>query len=141
MQTSHKTVYRTTFNAPIEKVWDGLTNPLMVKQYFFGSDMVTTWETGSPIYFRGEWEGKSYEDKGIVKEFVPNKKLVYTYLSDWSNLPDSPENYLLVTYEVATVGNTSELTITQTNYDAEKAKHSEANWGSVMDGLKKLIEK
>jgi len=32
------------------------------------------------------------------------------------------------------------LTIHQTNYDEEKAKHSEGSWSSLVDGLKKLIE-
>jgi len=32
------------------------------------------------------------------------------------------------------------LTITQSNYDEEKARHSADNWGTVVAGLKKLVE-
>ena len=124
MQTNFKTNYRTIVKAPIEKVWNALTNAEIVKQYFFGSDQVTDWKVGSPIYFRGEYEGKSYEDKGIVQEYVPNKKLSFSYLSSWNALEDKPENYLLVQYEVKEVPEGTELTITQSNYDEEKAKHS-----------------
>jgi uncharacterized protein YndB with AHSA1/START domain len=141
MQTDHKSNYKTVIKAPVEKVWEALTKPEIVKQYFFGSNMVTDWKVGSPLYFRGEYEGKSYEDKGIVKEYTPNQSLTYSYLSSWNNLPDKPENYLLVSYAVKAVPEGTELTITQTNYDAEKAKHSEDNWTSVIDGLKQIVEK
>jgi uncharacterized protein YndB with AHSA1/START domain len=140
MQTNHKSNYRTVVKAPLPKVWDALINPELVKQYFFGSNMETDLKVGSPIYFWGDYEGKPYKDKGIIQEYVPNQLLSYTYLSNWSNLPDVPENYLLVTYSVKEVDGGTELTIVQTNYDDEKAKHSEENWKIVIDGLKKLVE-
>jgi len=140
MQHHPKCQYKTIVKAPIQKVWDALTNPATVKEYFFGSNLVTDWKVGSPIYFQGEWEGKPYKDKGIVKEYVPHSFLTYTYLSNWSGLPDSPENYLEIKYEVKTVDEGTELIITQSNYDEEKAKHSEENWATVMGGMKKLIE-
>lgn len=140
MQTAHKSFYKTTIHAPVAKVWEALTKREIVKQYFFGSDMVTDWKVGSPIYFRGEYEGKSYEDKGEVLEYTPNEFLAFSYLSNWSGLPDVPENYLLINYSVREVEGGTELTITQTNYDEEKAKHSEENWKIVIDGLKRIVE-
>lgn len=141
MQTNHQSTYRTIIKAPIEKVWDALTNAEIVKQYFFGSNQETTWEIGSPLLWTGEYEGQSYVDKGVVLDFFPNKKLSYSYLSSWSGLDDKPENYLLVSYEVAQKESGTELIITQSNYDEEKAKHSAENWAVVIDGLKKIVEK
>jgi uncharacterized protein YndB with AHSA1/START domain len=140
MQTHHKIEYKTTINAPVEKVWDALTNPDIVKQYFFGTNLITNWETGSNIVFQGEWEGQKYEDKGQILEYTHLKKAAYTYLSSWSGKEDKPENYLWVCYEVAPTKNGTELTISQTNYDEEKANHSMGNWASLMDGMRKLIE-
>ncbi len=141
MQTRHVTNYKTTINAPIEKVWDALTNPELVKQYFFGSEQQTDWKVGSPIIWSGEYEGQNYVDKGTVLEFEPNRKLAFSYLSSWSNKEDKPENYLMVTYEIMAAENGgTDLTITQTNYDAEKAAHSAENWKVVIDGMKALIE-
>ncbi|NJN26930.1 MAG: SRPBCC domain-containing protein [Cyclobacteriaceae bacterium] len=34
----------------------------------------------------------------------------------------------------------TKLTITQSNYDQEKANHSAANWARVIDGLKQIVE-
>ena len=140
MQTHHLTSYTTIIHAPLEKVWDALTNPAIIKLYFFGTNLVTDWKPGSPLTFHGEWEGQAYEDKGTVLEYTPNKSLSYSYLSSWSQKPDLPENYLLVTYAVEPVEDGTKLTITQTNYDAERAAHSEGNWASVMEGMRKIVE-
>ncbi|UII32253.1 SRPBCC domain-containing protein [Fulvivirga ulvae] len=140
MQKEFKSTYETEIAAPIEKVWDALINPVIVKKYFFGSNQETDWKIGSPILWTGEYEGSSYTDKGFVMEFVPHSKLSYSYLSSWSGLEDKPENYLLVTYQVKTIEMGTKLTITQSNYDEEKAKHSSENWAVVIDGLKKIVE-
>lgn len=140
MITDNISTYKTTINASVEKVWEALTNAEIVKQYFFGSNQETDWKIGSPILWTGEYEGTTYVDKGVVLEFSPNDRLSYSYLSSWSGLDDNPENYLSVTYEVKPIETGTELTITQSNYDEEKAKHSAENWSVVIDGLKKLVE-
>lgn len=140
MQNQFITNYQTIIKSPIEKVWDALTNPEMVHKYFFGSQLETTWEVGTSILWKGEYEGKMYQDKGIVLDYIPNKELSFSYLSDWSGKEDKPENYLQIRYEVAALENDTQLRITQTNYDEEKVKHSEENWASVIDMLKNLIE-
>ncbi|PZX46497.1 uncharacterized protein YndB with AHSA1/START domain [Algoriphagus chordae] len=140
MQTRHLSNYQTIIKAPIEKVWDALINPELVKQYFFGSNQETDWTVGSKILWTGEHEGATYVDKGVVLEFIQNDKLSYSYLSSWSGLDDKPENYLLVTFKVKPIEAGTELTITQSNYDEEKAKHSAENWATVINGLKKLVE-
>lgn len=140
MQTDFKAQFKTTINASVEKVWNALTNPEIVKQYFFGTDLITDWKVGGPIIFQGEWEGQKYKDQGEVLEYQRNKKLAYSYLSNWSNKEDKPENYLWISYEVKDLGDKTELVITQSNYDAEKAEHSASNWESLMQEMKKLVE-
>lgn len=140
MVTDNISTYKTTINASVEKVWEALTNTEIVKQYFFGFNQETNWKTGSPILWTGEYEGTTYVDKGVVLKFLPNTKLSYSYLSSWSGLDDKAENYLLVTYEVKPIEARTELTITQSNYTQDKAKHSAENWAFVIDGLKKLVE-
>ena len=140
MTTHHKITYKTIVHASKEKVWDALTNPEIVKQYFFGTDLVSTWEIGSDIIFQGGWEGQTYVDKGKILEYIHNEKVSYSYLSSWSGKEDLPENYLWVSYEVKDIDGDTELTIHQTNYDEERAKHSETSWASIIDGMKQLIE-
>lgn len=140
METNYTSAYQTVINAPVEKVWKALTDPDLVKQYFFGTTQETDWKVGSPVIWKGEYEGKEYVDKGTVLEFEPNKKLAFSYLSSWANKEDLPENYLFVSYEVEPAESGTQLTITQSNYDEERRRHSAENWASVIDGLKKLVE-
>ena len=82
--------------APIEKVWDALTRPELIKKWLYGTDTVTDWKPGGPILWRGTWEGKTYEDKGKILAVEKPTKLSYTYWSNFSGKPDIPENYATV---------------------------------------------
>ena len=131
----------TTINAPASKVWDALTKPDQIKQYMFGTQVTTDWKVGSPITYKGEWKGKAYEDKGKVLEIEPRKRLVSTFWSALAGLPDTPENYKTVRYELAPEGDRTKLTITQdNNATQEEATEAEKNWRMVLDGIKKLLE-
>jgi uncharacterized protein YndB with AHSA1/START domain len=136
--TSKTTV---TFNAPIEKVWQGVTDPAIVKQYFFGTNLKSDWQVGSPITFSGEWEGHKYEDHGIILDIDQPRLLKYSYWSSMSGTEDTPENYNDITYDLSENNGTTTLIITQEGVkDQEAADHSEQNWTSVFEGLKKIIE-
>ena len=130
-----------TINAPTSKVWDALTKPDLIKQYLSGTEVATDWQVGSPITYKGTWEGKTYEDKGEILQIEPGRLLVSTYWSSLSGVPDIPENYKTVRYELSAEGDRTRLTVTQDNNDSqEEAEHSERNWNLVLDGLKKLLE-
>ena len=83
----------TIINAPASKVWEALTKPNLIKQYLYGTEVTTDWQVGSPITYRGEWEVKTYEDKGKILQVEPERLLVSTFWSSLAGLPDSPENY------------------------------------------------
>jgi len=130
-----------TINAPASTVWQALTDPQLIKQYLFGTNVTTDWKVGSPITYRGVWEGKAYEDKGKILEIKAEKLLVSTYWSGMSGIPDLPENYQTVRYELSPEGSGTRLTIIQDNNDTqESADHSAQNWKMVLDGMKKLLE-
>ena len=113
----------------------------MIKQYLFGTQVTTDWKVGSPITYRGVWQGKAYEDKGIVLEVVPGKSLVSTYWSGFSGRPDIPANYQRVAYTLEPAPEGTRLTLTQSNIPSEKERdHSMQNWGMVLEALKKLVE-
>jgi len=131
----------TTIHAAPDRVWKALTDPALIKQYFFGTDVVTDWKVGSPILYKGEWQGKTFEDKGKILKFEPNHLLQTTHWSPLSGVPDTPENYHTVSYELEPAGNDTKLTLRQDNNANEKEKaDSEKNWRMMLDGLKKLLE-
>jgi uncharacterized protein YndB with AHSA1/START domain len=131
-----------TIDAPASKVWDALINPEMIKQYLFGTDAISDWKVGSPITYKGSWDGKAYEDKGTVLNVVDEKLLESTYWSSMSGTSDAPENYKNVRYELIPINNGTILMITQNNNATEEEKnHSEQNWKMVLNSLKELLEK
>lgn len=131
---------KTTIHAPINKVWDALTKPEIIRQYFFGTNTITDWQPGSPIKFMGEWEGKSYEDKGTILAMKPYKLIKYNYWSSMSGIEDKPENYVIVTYELSGEDNNVTVIVRQENIPDEKMKeHSRENWKKVLNGLKNVV--
>lgn len=131
-----------TIDKPPTDVWRALTDPDLVSQYMFGTELVTDWTVGGPVLYRGEWEGTTYEDTGTVIEFRPAELLQTTHFSPLTGAEDIPENYHTVTYalEELSAGRTL-VTLTQDNNDTpEAAEHSRANWETVLTGLKDVVE-
>ncbi len=138
---AHTAEASIVIDAPLSVVWEALTKKELVKQYFFGTDLETTWEVGTPVFWRGEWQGKKYEDKGTVKVFKPLDTLTYDYFSSMSGESDVPEHYALLTYKVMPQGASTRVTIIQSNIKTEEsAEHSKKNWTMVLQTLKQFLE-
>ncbi|RPJ20575.1 MAG: SRPBCC domain-containing protein [Chloroflexi bacterium] len=129
-------------DAPASKVWEALVNPKLIKQYLFGTDVTTDWKVGSSITYKGEWEGQAYEDKGTILQIEPEALLVSTYWSPVSGLPDAPEHYQTIRYELNSNGGThTTVTVTQDNIKSkEDAARFEQNWNMTLKSMKKVVE-
>jgi uncharacterized protein YndB with AHSA1/START domain len=127
--------------APSEMVWNALVTPESIKQYMFGTTVVSDWHEGSPIFWRGEWQGRPYEDKGTILQFKLGRKIQYSHFSPLSGVPDKPENYHTVTVELSANGNQTHVLLSQdNNANEEERLHSEKNWEMMLSGLKKFVE-
>ena len=130
-----------TISAPIAKVWDALVNPEMIKQYMFGTNAVSDWKEGSPIVWKGEWEGKPYEDKGVILQLKPERVLQYSHFSPLSGQADVPANYHTVTIELSPEEKGTILLLSQDNNSTEEDReHSEKMWGMMLTGIKRVLE-
>ncbi len=131
-----------TINAPVADVWDSLVNPVIAKQYFWGAEVSSDWQVGSPITFRGEFNGNQYEEKGEILQFQPESLLQYSHWSDLEDLPDVPENYRNWTFRLTKEGTMVSLTVTEDNIPTEKQKErSDEFWVGVLKTIKQLLEK
>jgi uncharacterized protein YndB with AHSA1/START domain len=131
----------TTVDAPRGSVWSALTDPELIKRYMMGSHVETDWHPGSPISWRGEYNGKAYEDKGEVLEVIPERLLTVTHFSALSGEADRPENYHTVSYTLEDAGGGTRVTLTQDNNASEEdAAHSAETWSQMLAGLKKVVE-
>ena len=129
-------------HAPAAKVWKALIRPELIKQYMFGTEAISDWKVGSPITYKGVWEGKSYEDKGKILQIVPEKLFQSTYWSSIGGSEDRPENYATVTYELEARNGSTILTVSQDNIaDEKEVGHMKKNWNMVLETIKKLLEK
>lgn len=130
-----------SLDATPSKVWEALTNPKLIKQYMFGTEVTSDWKQGNPITWKGEYEGKSYKDKGVIKKIEANKILQHTYLSGMTGKEDKPENYATVTYKLSKEDDKTMLSLSQDNNENEEAKEgSIKNWKTVLKKLKEVVE-
>ena len=136
----HVAVAEIQIDAAPGRVWSALTDPAEIEQYMIGSEVVTDWEPGSRIVWRGEYEGKGYEDHGEILVFEPDRLLVMTHFSPLSGEQDLPENYHALWYEVDEVDGGTRVRLTQdNNRSPEAAEHSRANWEKMLAGLKSVV--
>ncbi len=131
-----------SINAPSEKVWKALVDPDAIRQYMFGTQVVSDWREGRPIVWKGEWQGKPYEDKGVILQFKPGRVIQYSHFSPLSGLEDQPENYHTVTIELSADGNQTRVALSQDhNATEEERAHSEKNWEMMLTALNKFLER
>ena len=129
-------------DAAPEKVWNLLTKPGSDPDIMFGSEVVSDFKKGSPIVWKGEWEGKAFEDKGEIIAIDAPSRLAVTHFSPLSGDQDSPENYHRLAFELEPISSGTRVTLVQDgNASAEAAEHSTANWQMMLDGLKKAAER
>ena len=128
--------------APAGKVWLALTVPGLVKQWQYGSDLLTTWEPGTPIIFRNEWNGQIFEQKGTVLEFIPGLRLKYSLFVPRPDLQDIPEHHFFMTYELTESGGLTSVLFRQE--DPRPSPPNDASGGDdgpdVLSSLKELVE-
>jgi len=139
MKTSDSTV---KILAPASKVWRALTDPGLVKRWQYGSDLLTTWEVGTSIVFRNEWNGQVFKQWGTIIEFVPESRLKYSLFFPRPDLQDIPGSYFFMTYELAQDDGSTLLLVRQE--DPRPFPPIESSGGDdgpdVLAELKKLVE-
>jgi uncharacterized protein YndB with AHSA1/START domain len=136
-------------NAPSAKVWDTLTNPEQTQKYMFGCQTVSDWKPGSPLLWKGNYEGKDMIFvKGVILDIKPFEMLQYTVIDPNSPMKDIPENYLRVIYQLKQDGQKTVLTVTQDGFeDAEDGErryketyNNGEGWNPILIQIKKLAE-
>ncbi len=136
-----KNLSTITINAPVQKVWDALTKPELVKQWQYGSELITDWKVGSGIRFRAEWEGKVFEQWGKVSALIQHKVIRYSLFVPRPDLEDKPENYFVMSYILTEQGEKVKLEIIQEdNRPGAKQDAPQGEENTVLQSLKSLIE-
>ncbi|MFF0264603.1 SRPBCC domain-containing protein [Kribbella sp. NPDC004536] len=136
--TGFVAVAEVDIDASAAQVWDVLTSPDRLKELWFGAEVETDWQVGSPITWSGEWEGKQYQDKGEILAIEPGHLLRMTHFSPLTGQPDVPENYHTLTYTLT--GNTHLKLEQDNNANEDEAKHSQTMWQTLVTKVKEAAE-
>jgi len=123
------------------QVWRALTEPEQIRAYLSGAEVDTTWEPGTPITWRGEYDGRSFEDRGEVLEVEPERRLVVTHYSPLTGQPDRPESYHHVTWSLRDDGDHTEVSVTQSLVEGEQEATARESWTNVLRQLKEHVER
>jgi uncharacterized protein YndB with AHSA1/START domain len=134
-------VYQVFIKATPEQIWDAITKPEFTTQYFYGSAVDSTLETGAP--FRGWTADRSRQlVDGEVLESDRPRRLSHT----WRALYDeetAAEPYSRVTWEIESQdGGYAKLTVVHDRLEAapKTAENVAGGWSYILSGLKTLLE-
>jgi uncharacterized protein YndB with AHSA1/START domain len=131
-----------TITAPAGDVWDALVTPAAIKTYMFGATVTSDWVVGSPIVWTGEWQGRAYEDRGVLLQIVRKRVLEFSHFSPLAGAADLPENYHIVTVHLSSDGaQQTRVSLHQDNNLTDEARErAERNWSLMLAGLKHFVE-
>ncbi len=122
-------------------MWQALVDPEQIRQYMFGTEVISDWVEGGPIRWKGVWRGRAYEDKGSILRVAEPHLLSLTHFSPLTGEPDVPENYHTLTFNLIEADGSTHITLTQDNNPNEEARqHSARNWQAMLESLKALVE-
>ena len=143
--TTHRGSHRATAHIDVDatpaRVWAALTEPDQIAVYMEGARVETDWQVGSAITWKGEMEGRAFEDKGEVLASEEPHLLSVTHYSPSMGQPDAPENYHTILYTLTATDNGTRLDLTQDGCtDEEQAEQFSQNWQQMFGGLKALVE-
>lgn len=135
------------FTASQAEVWNLLTNPELTKQYMFGCEVLSDWQLGSEIIWKGLTEDglAVVYVKGEIVAIEMGRRVAFTMFDPNRGLADVPENYVKLSYELTESGAGTELLLTQGDYagaeDAEQRyEESVKGWDMVIPLMKELVE-
>jgi uncharacterized protein YndB with AHSA1/START domain len=133
-------VIERTFNAPVTRVWEALTDVDQMRQWFFDLKEFRP-ELGFEFAFVVEHKGNTYDHRCKVTEVIPQKKLAYTWRYE------GHEGNSLVTIELFFEGDKTRLKLTHEGLDtfpktpAFARENFEKGWTELIGSeLKNFVE-
>jgi len=75
---SHPLITESTYNAPVDIVWQAITDREQMKQWYFDIESFKP-EVGFEFTFKGENEGRVYIHLCKITELIPGRKLKHSW--------------------------------------------------------------
>ncbi len=132
-------VYVTFIRTTPGKLWEALTEPQFIRQYWFGTTIECGWKKGSP--WKMVQSDGSTSDTGEILEIDPPRRMVIRWQNQWKPELEA-EGPSLCTIELEPVGSAVKLTITHSiEREPSKLIHAvSGGWPKIISNLKSLLE-
>ena len=132
-------VYVTYIRTTPERLWEALTDPGFIRQYWFDTTVDSAWKPGSP--WKMTHSDGTLTDSGQVLEIDPPRRMVILWRNEWS--PElRAEGESVCTMELEPGGGVVRLSLTHTIEREPSAFIAavSAAWPMVLSNLKSLLE-
>jgi uncharacterized protein YndB with AHSA1/START domain len=131
--------------APRHAVWQALTDATAMCAWMGEPDMhidvQTDWRPGATIVITGVHHG-TFRNTGTVLEVVPATTLRYTHLSSVSQLPDLPENYSVIAFDLEDAAGGTSLRLVVERFPTETIfRHLDLYWRGTVEVFKTFVER
>lgn len=133
---NEKFVYVTYIATTPEKTWEALTQGDLIRQWW-RCEMVSDWKQGSSWQHVSD-DGKTVERIGTVLESVPNKRLVFTWVTPAH--ADDKTRHSKVSIDLEMVGEKLRFTVAHDDLTPEGLKGISFGWPLVLSSLKSFLE-
>lgn len=132
-------VYVTYIRTTPEKLWQALTDPEIIRKYWFGVTQESEWKPGSA--WKMSFADGRLADTGEILEVDPPQRLVLRWRNEF--MPElKAEGETRATYVLEPVGDTVKLTIVHeiAKPGSKFIEKVSGGWPKVLASLKSLLE-
>ena len=135
-------IYVTYIRTTPEQLWQALTDPAFVRQYWFGMTQECEWKEGAPWALK--FEDGRVADTGEVLEIDPPRRLVLKWRNEFK--PElKAEGHSRCVFELVAEGELVKLTITHAmdrpvEGGSKVISAVSGGWPKILSGLKTLLE-
>jgi uncharacterized protein YndB with AHSA1/START domain len=137
--------YSVTIDAAPSLVWHFLTDIPSILTWIAEPELQveisTSWLVGTPIITKGTHNGVTFENRGIILRFEPNSILQYSHLSSLARLPEKPESYTVIEFQLRPDGDKTDLTVSLRNFPTKSTyQHLNFYWHGTINIIKQVVE-
>lgn len=124
-------------SAPINAVWDALTNADITEKYWGGTRIESEWKKGSTIYYRRDGE---IMDEHELLEIVPHRLIEHTFKPMFGEFKDEPSS--LVSIILTEEGSATRIKVLHRNFPPLSKVYTACSdgWPEILKSLKVLLE-
>jgi uncharacterized protein YndB with AHSA1/START domain len=132
-------VYVTFIRTTPARLWEALTDPQFIRQYWFDTTVTSDWKKGSA--WKMVHSDGTLTDSGEISEIDPPRRMVIRWLNEWK--PElKAEGPSRCTIELEPVDKAVKLTITHEidRPDSKLITAVSGGWPRILSNLKSLLE-